>query len=73
MLKIVDEPGGNPNRTSLWTLHIDDSSNFKGHGLQLVLNSSNNDKQEQSIQCGFQEINNEAEYKALITGLRREK
>ena len=61
--------GENLNKTGLWILHIDGSSNFKGSGLGLVLTSPNGDKLEQSIQCRFRAAINEAEYEALIAGV----
>ena len=59
----------NPIGEGTWTLHVDGSSNFKGNRLGQVLTLLNKDKIEQSIRCGFQATNNEAEYEALMAGL----
>ena len=52
----------NPNGEGTWTLHVDDSSNFRGSRLRLVLTSLSGDKIEQSVRCGFRATNNEAKY-----------
>ena len=58
-----------PTGKETWMLHVDNSSNFKGRGLGLVLTSPNRDKIEQSIRYDFRATNNKAEYEALIAGL----
>ncbi|KAL5857744.1 hypothetical protein ACOSQ3_005202 [Xanthoceras sorbifolium] len=54
-----------------WTLAIDDSNNVKGNGLGTVLTSPEGHVFELSIRCGFKTTNNEAEYEALVAGLKK--
>lgn len=55
-----------------WTLFIDWSLTKDGSGVGIVLKSPKGTVIEQSIQLGFIASNNEAEYKALIVGLKKE-
>lgn len=49
---------------------MDDSSNFRGAGLGVVLKSPQGDKIVQSITCNFKATNNnEAKYEALLAGM----
>ncbi|KAI3729504.1 hypothetical protein L6452_18164 [Arctium lappa] len=52
-----------------WTLDVDDSSNIRGTGLGVVLQSPQGGKIVYSIRCDFKATNNEAEYEALIAGI----
>ena len=56
--------------TSPWILYVDGSTHSKGTGLGLTLQIPEGDLIEQAIRCGFKATNNEAEYEALIAGLR---
>jgi len=49
---------------------VDGSSNRKGSGAGIILEGSGEVAVEQSIQFGFDTSNNQAEYEALIAGLR---
>ena len=53
-----------------WILFVDGSSNELGSGAGIVLTNPNGLKLEQSVRFGFQASNNEAEYEALLAGLR---
>ena len=53
----------------MWTLYMDDLSNFKGCKLGMVLTSPDGDVLERLISCGFKATNNEVEYKPMIAGL----
>uniref|UniRef100_A0A804HWW3 Uncharacterized protein n=1 Tax=Musa acuminata subsp. malaccensis TaxID=214687 RepID=A0A804HWW3_MUSAM len=53
-----------------WVLHVDGSANSKGAGAGLVLLAPDGRLFERSLRFGFQATNNEAEYKALLAGLR---
>jgi len=53
-----------------WLLSIDGSSNKKGSGADIILEGPGEVVVEQSIRFGFDTSNNQAEYEALITGLR---
>ncbi|XP_021764713.1 uncharacterized protein LOC110729291 [Chenopodium quinoa] len=54
---------------STWILNVDGSSNFRGAGLGVVLESPQEDMMVQAIYCDFKATNNEAEYEALIAGM----
>ncbi|KAI3696981.1 hypothetical protein L6452_29656 [Arctium lappa] len=53
-----------------WTLDIDGSANIRGTGLGVVLQSPQGGKMVYSIRCDFKATNNEAEYEALIAGIK---
>ncbi|XP_024016325.1 uncharacterized protein LOC112089802 [Eutrema salsugineum] len=53
-----------------WILHADGSSSHKGFGVRIRLKSPEGEVIEQSFRLGFPASNNEAEYEALIAGLR---
>nr|XP_018677532.1 PREDICTED: uncharacterized protein LOC103974988 [Musa acuminata subsp. malaccensis] len=53
-----------------WTLHVDGSANAKGAGAGLVLVTPDGRSIERSFRFGFRATNNEAEYEALLAGLR---
>ncbi|KAI5337749.1 hypothetical protein L3X38_017020 [Prunus dulcis] len=54
----------------LWTLFVDSSSNAQGCGAGLVLVSPDKVALEYALRFKFQASNNEAEYEALLAGLR---
>ncbi|CAA7016407.1 unnamed protein product [Microthlaspi erraticum] len=53
-----------------WTLHVDGSSSRQGAGVGIRLVSPTGEILEQSLKLGFPASNNEAEYEAIIAGLR---
>ncbi|KAF8113620.1 hypothetical protein N665_0047s0027 [Sinapis alba] len=53
-----------------WILHVDEASSNKGSGIGVHLQSPTGKLIEQSFRLGFAASNNEAEYEALIAGLR---
>jgi ribonuclease HI len=52
-------------------LFVDGASNYKGSGAGIVPISHEGLVLEQAVRLGFPASNNEAEYEALIVGLRR--
>nr|KYP40021.1 Retrovirus-related Pol polyprotein from transposon opus [Cajanus cajan] len=54
----------------VWTLHVDGSSNSKGGGAGIILEGPNQVTLEQSLKFSFKVTNNQAEYEALLVGLR---
>nr|KYP72708.1 Gypsy retrotransposon integrase-like protein 1 [Cajanus cajan] len=54
----------------VWTLHVDGSSKSKGGGAGIILEMPNKVTLEQSLKFGFKVTNNQAEYEALLAGLR---
>jgi len=55
---------------TVWLLSVDGSSNKKGGGAEIILEGPDQVTVEQSIRFGFKTLNNQAEYEALIAGLR---
>ncbi|GFZ19982.1 hypothetical protein Acr_28g0006870 [Actinidia rufa] len=53
-----------------WILFVDGSSNQHGCGAGLVIRAPSGKQMEYAIRMGFQATNNEAEYEALLAGLR---
>ena len=54
----------------LWTIHTDGSSAQHGGGAGIVITSPENDVFKYGVQLKFPITNNEAEYEALLAGLR---
>uniref|UniRef100_A0A2N9HPE1 Uncharacterized protein n=1 Tax=Fagus sylvatica TaxID=28930 RepID=A0A2N9HPE1_FAGSY len=59
--------------SSYWTLYVDGAANSRGSGLGIVLISPEGKMLEQAVRLGFGASNNEAEYEALLHGLRAAK
>ncbi|KAM2860155.1 hypothetical protein COP2_025486 [Malus domestica] len=59
--------------SDFWHLHVDDASNNKGSGAGMVLVTPDSSMLEQAITLGLKASSNEAEYEALLAGLRMEK
>ena len=53
-----------------WTLHVDGSSNTLGSGVEIVILTPEGDAVECAMRFDFKATNNQAEYKALLAGLR---
>ncbi|XP_020216761.1 uncharacterized protein LOC109800386 [Cajanus cajan] len=53
-----------------WTLHVDGSSNRQGSGAGVILEGPKGITLEQSLRFRFKASNNQAEYEALLAGLR---
>jgi selenocysteine lyase/cysteine desulfurase len=53
-----------------WALYVDGVANSRGSSLGIVLILPEGELLEQSIRLGFGASNNEAEYEALLHGLR---
>ena len=64
ILENVDDQEG------LWTINTDGSSTQKGGGAGIVIISPEKDVLKYGVQLKFPITNNEAEYEALLTGLR---
>ncbi|KAI5354380.1 hypothetical protein L3X38_007275 [Prunus dulcis] len=54
----------------MWQLRVDGASNQKGAGAGVVITTPDGTLLEQAIMLGFPASNNEAEYEALLAGLR---
>ena len=53
-----------------WILHVDGASNSSGCGAGLILSNPNGDITEYALRFSFKVSNNQAEYEALLAGLR---
>jgi ribonuclease HI len=65
-----DEPTEDVEQTSKWTANIDRSSTKNVGGIGIILKSPEGDIIKQAIQLQYSTTNNEAEYEALLTGLK---
>ena len=54
----------------LWQVYVDGASNTRGSWVEIVMISPEGLRLEKSLRLVFRTSNNEAEYEALITGLR---
>ena len=55
---------------STWVLHIDGASNAQGSGVGFLLTNSEGVVTEYALRFNFKASNNQAEYEALLAGLR---
>ncbi|KAL0456179.1 UNVERIFIED_CONTAM: Retrovirus-related Pol polyprotein from transposon opus [Sesamum latifolium] len=53
-----------------WLLHVDGSSTIQGSGAGIVITSPQGENLEFAIKFGFKASNNEAEYEALVAGMK---
>ncbi|KAL0452984.1 UNVERIFIED_CONTAM: hypothetical protein Slati_1276500 [Sesamum latifolium] len=54
----------------VWLLHVDGSSTTQGSGAGVVITSPQGEDLEFTVKFGFKASNNEAEYEALVIGMR---
>lgn len=54
----------------IWQMYCDGSSNQRDSGVDVVIMTPEGAIIEQVVKLGFDASNNEAEYEALLTGLR---
>jgi len=67
-LLLVDLDRTNINKK--WLLLVDGSSNRQGSGVRIQLTSITGEVIEQSFRLGFNALNNESEYEALLSGIK---
>ncbi|XP_022151715.1 uncharacterized protein LOC111019628 [Momordica charantia] len=53
-----------------WTIYVDGSSNERGYGAGILLLAPGGERFEYALRFNFRTSNNEAEYEALLAGLR---
>ncbi|KAI9128684.1 hypothetical protein K1719_000167 [Acacia pycnantha] len=56
-----------------WKIYVDGSSNAKGSGARIIIESPEGVAMEHSLQLNFPTSNNQAEYEALLVGLQQAK
>jgi hypothetical protein len=65
---------GPPDLSSVWTMYFDGSKRVQGAGVRVVLISPQGDKIKYVLRMSFlQASNNEAEYEALLYGMKMSK
>uniref|UniRef100_A0A2N9J0F4 RNase H type-1 domain-containing protein n=1 Tax=Fagus sylvatica TaxID=28930 RepID=A0A2N9J0F4_FAGSY len=62
-----------PDHTGWWKVYVDGASNSKGSGTGVVIITPDETVIEQSIRLNFKTSNNEAEYEAVLAGLKSAK
>ena len=71
---LVDEPKMPPSESvdlgSIWVLHVDGTSNAQESGAGMILAGPDGFYTEYALRFSFEDINNQAEYEALLTGLK---
>ncbi|MCI43829.1 putative gag polyprotein, partial [Trifolium medium] len=68
VLELTNPP--NESEPLPWTLSVDGSSNLRGSEAGVVLEGPDGVLIEQSLRFTFKESNNQAEYEALIAGMK---
>ena len=63
-------PEHKDNQEELWTIHTDGSSNQKRGEVGVIITSPKEDVLKYGVQLKFPVTNNEAEYEAILIGLR---
>ena len=64
------DPEHEENHEKFWTIHTDGSSTQNGGGASVVITSPEGDVLKYGVQLKFPATNNEAEYEAILIGLR---
>jgi hypothetical protein len=65
---------GPPGLSSVWTMYFDGSKRVQGAGVGVILISPHGDKLKYVLRMSFpQAYNNEAEYEALVHGMKMAK
>src|SRR3954465_1037827 len=62
-----------PDMSQSWTMHFDGSKREAGEGTGVILTSPQGDKMKYVLRMKFRASNNEAEYEALIHGMKMAK
>ncbi|KAL0303235.1 UNVERIFIED_CONTAM: hypothetical protein Sradi_6191600 [Sesamum radiatum] len=63
-------PSEEASKDVKWLLHVGGSSTIQGSGAGIVITSPQGEDLEFAVQFGFNSSNNEAEYEALVAGLK---
>ncbi|KAL0448630.1 UNVERIFIED_CONTAM: hypothetical protein Slati_1419400 [Sesamum latifolium] len=57
-------------KTEKWLLHVDRSSTIPDSGAGIVITSPQGEDLEFAVKSGFRAFNNDAEYEALVIGMK---
>ncbi|KAL0312128.1 UNVERIFIED_CONTAM: hypothetical protein Sradi_5612100 [Sesamum radiatum] len=68
--EVTGVPPDESPRNEKWLLHVDGSSTIQGSGAGIVITSPEGEDLEFAIKFGFKASNNEAEYEALVAGMK---
>ncbi|XP_056688105.1 uncharacterized protein [Spinacia oleracea] len=66
----MTRPTFEKNVATRWTVYVDGSSTQNGYGADIICQSPEGDKYEYAMRFNFQTSNNEAEYEALLAGIK---
>ncbi|KAL0458116.1 UNVERIFIED_CONTAM: Polyprotein P3 [Sesamum latifolium] len=66
----LGKPDTSGRLEQIWLLHVDGSSTTQGSGAGIVITTPQGEDLEFAIKFGFKASNNEAEYEALVIGMR---
>jgi len=67
---LAEFAGNNTTTPDWWTFYIDGASNVKGSKAGIILKSPDSITLGQTLKLNFRASNNQAEYEALIAGLK---
>ncbi|KFK23737.1 hypothetical protein AALP_AAs51459U000100, partial [Arabis alpina] len=70
LIELPKDQSAKEDQPGIWELHVDGSSSKNGSGVGIRLASPTGEILEQSFRLGFRASNNEAEYEAIIAGMR---
>ncbi|KAL0456609.1 UNVERIFIED_CONTAM: Retrovirus-related Pol polyprotein from transposon [Sesamum latifolium] len=70
ILEMAEMSVKDSSQDQVWLLHVDESSTTQGSGAGIVITSPQGEDLEFAIKFGFKASNNEAEYDALVIGMR---
>ncbi|KAL0313177.1 UNVERIFIED_CONTAM: hypothetical protein Sradi_5717000 [Sesamum radiatum] len=68
--EMTGTPSGNVPKDEKWLLHVDGSSTIQGSGAGIVITSPQGEDLEFAVKFDFKASNNEAEYNALVAGMK---
>ncbi|KAK4388301.1 hypothetical protein Sango_2436700 [Sesamum angolense] len=68
--EMMGTPMEEASKVEKWLLHVDGSSTTQGSGEGVVITSPHKEYLEFAIKFGFKTSNNEAEYEAMVIGMR---
>ncbi|XP_022899405.1 uncharacterized protein LOC111412714 [Olea europaea var. sylvestris] len=70
IVELTLSPEHPPGKQADWKIFVDGSSNDEGSGAGIIMIGPNGEELEYSLRFEFPATNNDAEYEAVITGLR---
>ncbi|KAL0457989.1 UNVERIFIED_CONTAM: Ribonuclease HI [Sesamum latifolium] len=68
--EMIGAPSEEVSKDERWLLHVDGSSTIQGSGTGIVITSPQGEDLKFTFKFGFKSSNNEAEYEALVAGMK---